>query len=44
MYHQSYDNLLGYNIKGHKAYPICEENTVTHQLKHELYFKVNSIL
>jgi len=31
----TYGNLLGYNIKGHKACPICEENTTYHQLKNK---------
>jgi len=30
----AYDNLSGYNVKGHKACPICEINTTCHQLKH----------
>jgi len=30
----AYGNLLGYNVKGHKACPICEENTIAHQLKY----------
>jgi len=30
----TYDNLLGYNVKGHKACPICEEDTTSQQLKH----------
>jgi len=29
----SYNNLSGYNVKGHKACPICEENIASHQLK-----------
>jgi len=28
----AYSNLSGYNVKGHKACPICEENTC-HQLR-----------
>ena len=28
------DNLLGYNVKDHKACPICEENASGHQLKY----------
>jgi len=31
----TYGNLSGYSVKGHKAYPICEENTTSHQLKNE---------
>jgi len=31
----TYGNLLGYNVKGHKACLICEENTTSHQLKNE---------
>ena len=27
----SYSNFLGYSAKGHKACPICEENTTAHQ-------------
>jgi len=30
----AYGNLSGYSVKGHFAYPICEENTSYHQLKH----------
>ena len=30
----AYGNLSGYSVKGHKACPICEENTAAHQLKH----------
>ncbi|KOM41380.1 hypothetical protein LR48_Vigan04g157800 [Vigna angularis] len=26
----TYGNLSGYSVKGHKACPICEENTATH--------------
>jgi len=29
----AYGNLSGYSVKGHKACPICEENTASHQLK-----------
>jgi len=29
----AYGNLSGYSVKGHKACPICEENTTSHQLK-----------
>jgi len=29
-----YGNLSGYSVKGHKACPICEEDTVSQQLKH----------
>jgi len=29
----AYGNLSGYNIKGHKACPIYEENTTSHQLR-----------
>jgi len=29
----AYGNLLGYNVKAHKACPMCEENTTSHQLK-----------
>jgi len=31
----AYDNLLGYSVNGHKACPICEEDTSSQQLKHE---------
>jgi len=31
----TYGNLLGYNVKVHKACPICEENIVSHQLKNK---------
>ena len=30
----AYGNLSGYSVKGHHAYPICEENTSYIQLKH----------
>jgi len=30
----AYGNLPGYNVKGHKGCSICEENTITHQLKY----------
>ena len=30
----AYGNLNGYNVKGHHACPICEENTSSIQLKH----------
>jgi len=30
----AYGNLSGYNTKGHKARPICEEGTCHSQLKH----------
>ena len=30
----AYGNLSGYSVKGHKACPICEENTAAHQLKY----------
>ncbi|KAG2371826.1 uncharacterized protein HKW66_Vig0239470 [Vigna angularis] len=30
----AYGNLSGYSVKGHKACPICEENTAAQQLKH----------
>ncbi|XP_031127651.1 uncharacterized protein LOC116029751 [Ipomoea triloba] len=30
----AYGNLSGYSVKGHKACPICEENTCYHQLVH----------
>jgi len=30
----AYENLLGYSVKGHKACPICEEDTTSQQLKH----------
>jgi len=30
----AYSNLSGYGVKGHKAYPICEEDTASQQLKH----------
>jgi len=30
----TYNNLLGYNVKGHNSCSICEENTTTHQSKH----------
>ncbi|XP_058755972.1 uncharacterized protein LOC131629194 [Vicia villosa] len=30
----AYGNLSGYSVKGHKACPICEEDTCYHQLKH----------
>ena len=30
----AYGNLSGYSVKGHRACPICEENTSYHQLKH----------
>ena len=29
----AYGKLSGYNVKGHKACPICEKNTTSHQLK-----------
>ena len=29
----AYGNLSGYSVKGHKACPICEENTASMQLK-----------
>ena len=29
----AYSNLWEYNVKGHKACPICEENTTSHHLK-----------
>jgi len=29
-----YGNLSGYSVKGHKACPICEEDTVSQQLAH----------
>jgi len=31
----AYGNLSGYNVKGHKAFPICEEDTASQQLKYE---------
>jgi len=31
----AYGNLSGYNVKGHRACPIYEENTSYHQLKYE---------
>jgi len=31
---QAYSNLNEYNVKGHKAFPICEKNIAAHQLKH----------
>jgi len=30
----AYGNLLGYNVKGHKACPICKEDITSQQLKH----------
>ena len=30
----TYGNLLGYSVKGNKAFPIREEGTVSQQLKH----------
>ena len=30
----AYGNLSGYNIKGHQACSICEENISYHQLKY----------
>ena len=30
----AYGNLSGYSVKGHHAYPICEENMSFIQLKH----------
>ncbi|XP_031127665.1 uncharacterized protein LOC116029765 [Ipomoea triloba] len=30
----SYGNLSGYSVKGHKACPICEDNTCYHELVH----------
>ena len=30
----AYGNLSGYSVKGHRACPICEENTSYEQLKH----------
>jgi len=30
----TYENLSGYSVKGHRACPICEENTSYHQLKY----------
>lgn len=29
----AYSNLSGYNVNGHKACPICEDDTCFHQLK-----------
>ena len=29
----TYGNLSGYSVKGHRACPICEENTSYHKLK-----------
>ena len=29
----TYGNLSRYNVKGHKACPICEENTTSHEFK-----------
>jgi len=34
----AYGNLSGYSVKGHKACPICEENTASHQLKKSIFF------
>jgi len=31
----AYGNLSGYNVKGHKACPICEEDIASQPLKHE---------
>jgi len=31
----AYSNLSRYSVKGHKACPICEENTTAYQLKYE---------
>jgi len=31
----SYGNLSGYSVKGHRAWPICEEDTSYIQLKHD---------
>ena len=31
----TYENLSSYSVKGHRARPICEENTSYHQLKYE---------
>jgi len=30
----AYGNLSGYSVKGHKAFPVCEEDTASQQLKH----------
>ena len=30
----AYGNLSGYSFKGHKACPICEEDTASQQFKH----------
>ena len=30
----AYGNLSGYSVKGHKACPICEEETASQQSKH----------
>jgi len=30
----TYENLSGYNMKGHKTYHVCEEDTFSLQLKH----------
>ena len=35
----TYGNLLGYSVKGHKACPICEDDTNFIQLKHERILK-----
>lgn len=31
----TYSNLSRYNVKGHKACPICEDDTCFHQLKNK---------
>jgi len=43
----AYGNLSGYSVKGHKACPICEEDTTSQQLKHgrkTLYLRHQSFL
>jgi len=30
----AYGNLLGYSVKGHKACPICKEESASQQFKH----------
>ncbi|XP_031127604.1 uncharacterized protein LOC116029701 [Ipomoea triloba] len=34
LWDEAYGNLSGYSVKGHKACPICEENTCYYQLVH----------
>ncbi|XP_031090965.1 uncharacterized protein LOC115995958 [Ipomoea triloba] len=34
LWDEAYGNLSGYSVKGHKACPICEDNTCYHQFVH----------